>query len=155
MDSESTAADVYTSALCASTLATLSDQYDLDADRAISWLQTQVGPDGLLPGFRLHSTWIALPAFTKMLGHKSKTTRRMIVGLAEKLSPEWEASMIAWMLNSLIDAGYRRTTQLVERSLELLGTMQRPDGSWGSEDEGGDVQATLMAIRAARRLGIR
>jgi hypothetical protein len=153
MDPESSAGDVYTTALCASTLATLSSAHDLDADRATTWLQTQVGQDGLLPGFGVHSTWLALPCFARFVGLKSKTTRRMVVGLAQQLSADWTGSMLAWMLNSLADAGYRRTTQLVDRAAAQLEQSQRPDGGWSSEDEGFEVDATVEAVRAIRRVG--
>jgi hypothetical protein len=152
MDSESVAADVYTTALCASTLALLSDN-DLPVDQAVAWLQTQQGRDGLLSGFRAHSSWLALPAFVTIYGQETRATRRLVAGLGSILDEGWPASMLAWLLQSALDANYTRRTELVNRAWQLLGASQQPDGSF-SLDEGDDpVHTTLQAIDVAQRLG--
>ncbi len=69
MDPNDTAADIYTTALCASTLALYSDD-TLPPDRAVNWLQTQQGRDGLLAGFRVVATAQALPAFVEISGRR-------------------------------------------------------------------------------------
>src|SRR3712207_8336895 len=48
----------YTTALCGATLIA-GGEGDVAADRAVVWLQTQQGRDGLLHGFKLHARWLA------------------------------------------------------------------------------------------------
>lgn len=152
MDPESAAADVYTTALCASTLVLLSNN-DLPADQGVAWLQTQQGRDGLLQGFKAHSSWLALPAFAAIFGHETRTTRRLVAGLGSILDDTWSGSMLASMLQSALDAEYDRRTQLVNRAWVQLEQAQQPDGSF-TVDEGDDpVLATLQAIDVALRIG--
>lgn len=151
MDPTSTPADIYTTALCANTLAVLSDD-ELPVDIAVVWLQTQQARDGLLTGFRAHSSWLAVPAFEKILGQETRATRRLIAGLGENLSPEWSASMLAWMLQSLLDAHYTRRTELFNRAWLMLNDAQQPDGSFAAEEGEDPIQTTLQALDVARRL---
>lgn len=153
-DPESTPADIYTTALCASALAVFADD-ELPVDRAVSWLQTQQARDGLLTGFRTHSSWLAVPAFEKIYGQETRATRRLIAGLGTSLSPQWPGSMLAWMLQALLDAGYTTRTSLVERSWELLQASQQPDGSFTIEEDDSVVQTTLAAIDVALRFDVR
>lgn len=151
MDPDSTAADVYTTALCASTIAVLSDD-DLTADVAVNWLQTQQARDGLLVGFKAHSSWLAIPAFERIFGQETRATRRLIAGLGTILAPEWSSGMVAWMLQSLLDGRYTRRTELVNRAWLQLSDAQLPDGSFGVEEGEDPVQTTLQAIDVAQRL---
>ena len=151
MDPESTAADVYITAWCASTLVLLSDN-DLPADQGVAWLQTQQGRDGLLQGFKAHSSWLALPAFAAIFGQETRATRRLVAGLGSILDGTWPGSMLAWLLQSALDAEYDRSTQLVNRAWLQLEQAQQPDGSF-TVDEGDDpVQTTLQAIDGALRM---
>lgn len=151
MDPESPAADVYTTALCASTLVVLGGD-EIAAEQALSWLQTQQGRDGLLSGFKAHSTWLAVPAFAIVLDQETRATRRLVAGLGELLADDWTGAMLAWMLQSLLDGGYTRRTRLVDRAWAQLQSAQQPDGSF-SADEGDDpIQATLQAIDVAQRI---
>ena len=153
MDPDSTAADIYLTALCAATLLRDEDA-SIGVDRAVVWLQTQQGRDGLLQGFKLHASWMAMPAFAEMLGQEARPTRRLITGLGKALTPEWAASMIAEMLRRLLDAGYSLRTEVVARGWELLQQAQQPDGSFESEEAPeGAVAATLAVLQVARLLG--
>ena len=153
MDPESAVADIYTTALCAATLLAYSDAA-LAVDRAVAWLQTQQGRDGLLAGFKLHASWLAVPAFAEMLGQDARPTRRLIAGLGDALNPEWMPSMLAGMLDRLLDAGYSQRTEVVARAWELLQTMQEQDGSFVSEDgPDGAAATTLLVLDVMRRLG--
>lgn len=154
MDPESPAADVYTTALCASTIITMSDD-DLPADLAVDWLQTQQARDGLLIGFRAHSSWLAVPAFAAIYGPETRSTRRLIAGLGAIFAPDWSAGMTAWMLQSLLDARYTRRTELVDRAWQHLRGAQQSDGSFGADEGDDPVQATLQAIDVAQRMGVR
>lgn len=153
MDPESPAADVYTTAQCASALATFSDAYELEVEQAVAWLQTQQSRDGLLIGFKAHSSWLAVPAFAAALEHDTRSTRRLIGGLGELLSSDWDAAMLAWLLQALLDGGYTRRTQLVNRAWQMLQSAQQPDGSFAAEDEDA-VLTTLQAIDVAQRITI-
>jgi hypothetical protein len=149
-DPETTAADVYTTALCAGTLAVLSDD-ELPVDLAVNWLHKQQARDGVLVGFRAHSSWLAVPAFERIFGNEMRGTRRLIAGLGTIFSNEWPASMTAWMLQSLLDAGYTTRTTLVERAWDHLQTTQLPDGSFTVEADDSPVETTLTAIGVALR----
>ena len=149
-DPESTAADVYTTALCAGTLAILSDD-ELPVDLAVNWLHTQQARDGVLVGFRAHSSWLAVPAFERIFGQETRATRRLIAGLGTIFSLEWPASMTAAMLQALLDAGYTTRTTLVERAWEQLQTAQLPDGSFTVEADDSPVQAALTTLDVALR----
>lgn len=153
MDPESAAGDVYTTALCARTLLGRPDA-DLALDRAVAWLQTHQGRDGLLEGFKAPASWLAVPVFAHLLGHDARATRRLVAGLGAALSDEWTPAMLAGMLRSLLDAGYNLRTELVSRGWTLLQTQQQPDGSF-APDEGTESAAdvTLMVLDVARRLG--
>jgi squalene cyclase len=151
MDPDSTAADIYTTALCAGTIAALSDD-DLPVEVAATWLQTQQARDGLLTGFRAHASWLAVPAFARVLGQETRATRRLVGGLGSILGPEWSGMMLAWMLQSLLDAGYTRRTEVVDRAWQQLSAMQQPDGSFPVEEDEDPVQATLQALDVVRQL---
>lgn len=154
MDPESTAADVYTTAICASTLV-VTGYDELATEQAVDWLQTQQGRDGLLSGFKAHSSWIAVPGFATLLGHETRATRRLIAGLGQLLSDEWDSTMLAWMLQSLLDGGYTRRTEVVNRAWLLLNDRQQPDGSFGAEEGGDPVQTALQALAVAQRINER
>lgn len=143
-----TAADIYTTALCASTQAQFSDN-GLPVDRALAWLQTQQGREGLLPGFKLHSSWLAVPAFVEGLGREARATRRIVAGLGEALNHEWSGAMLAACLYSMLAAGYTTQTRMVARGWEMLQAKQQADGSV-TTDEGEDAaEATFQAIAVA------
>lgn len=154
MDAESDEALVYTTALCAATLASY-DENPLEVDQAVNWLQGQIAPTGLLPGFRIEATAWAIPAFVANGHRETRSVKRMLMGLGKVLSPEWDAPTLATMLTGLSQAGFPRATREVERGLALLGDLQRPDGGWNDGDGKPDAQLTLQIIRAARRFGLR
>lgn len=151
MDPESVPADVYTTALCASTLVVLGGD-ELAADQSIGWLQTQQGRDGLLSGFKAHSSWLAVPAFATLLDPETRATRRLIAGLGEILADDWSAAMLTWMLQCLLDGGYTRRTRLVDRAWALLGAAQRPDGSFTVDEDDDPIQTAIQAIDVAQRI---
>lgn len=151
MDPDSTAADIYTTALCAATLAVF-DEDELAVDLAVNWLQSQQGRDGLLAGFRAHSSWIAVPAFVAVLGKETRATRRLVGGLGELLKDDWNGAMLAWLLRSLLDAGYGLATPVVARAWTLLQAAQQSDGSFGAEEGEEPVPTVLQALAVARQL---
>ena len=153
MDPESAAGDVYTTALCARTLLDHPDA-GLEIDRAVAWLQTHQGRDGLLEGFKAPASWLAVPVFAHLLGHDARAARRLVAGLGAILSDEWTPAMLAGMLRSMLEAGYGLRTELVSRGWALLKTQQQPDGSF-APDEANESAAdvTLMVLDVARRIG--
>jgi len=151
MDPDSTAADVYTTAICANALAVFNGD-ELAVDQAVAWLQTQQARDGLLVGFRAHSSWLALPAFTEIYGQETRTTRRLVAGLGSILDDGWPGSMLAWLLQCALDAGYTRRTELVDRAWQQLDRTQHPDGSFSVDEGDNPIHATLQALDVARRI---
>jgi hypothetical protein len=151
MDPDSTAADVYTTAICANALAVFGGN-ELTVDQGVAWLQTQQARDGLLIGFRAHSSWLALPAFVEIYGQETRTTRRLVAGLGSVLDDGWPGSMLAWLLQCAVDAGYTRRTELVDRAWQQLARAQQDDGSF-TVDVGDDpLHTTLQALDVARRI---
>lgn len=151
MDPESPPADIYTTAVCAASLAVFGED-ELAVERAVDWLQSQQGRDGLLAGFRAHSSWIAVPAFVAALGEETRATRRLVGGLGAMLQADWTGAMLAWMLCSLLDAGYDMDTPVVARAWSQLQAAQQPDGSFGAEEGEDPVPTVLQALAVARRL---
>lgn len=152
MVTDSPAADVYTTALCASALAQWGDDLLL-VDRAVNWLQSQQGRDGLLQGFRLHSSWLALPAFVEVLEREARVTRRLVGSLGEALRSDWTGAMLASALRSFVAAGYTDRTAVVVRLWELLQTTQQPDGSVMVDESEDAVAATVDALAVALHFG--
>lgn len=156
LDPEAEGALVYTTAVCAGTLAGTDDPADLLAvDQAVGWLQPQVAPNGLLPGYRAFATAWALPAIATVAHRESRTVKRMVGGLGDLLSPDWDAPMLGMLLAGLSQAGLPRATKVVERALQMLTKLQRPDGAWADEHGAPDANLTLQIMRAARRFGLR
>lgn len=155
MDPDSDDATIYTTALCAATLAAANPDDMLALDQAVTWLQPQVPSNGLLPGFRVHATALAVRAFVAVAHRETRSVRRMIGGLGDQLTPEWDAATLGVVVGSLAAAGFPRATKVIERALGLLSKLQRPDGAWADEQDQPDGHLTLQIIRAARRLGVR
>lgn len=143
---DNNAADVYTTALCSSILV----PWDVDllaVDRGVGWLQSQQGMDGLLAGFRLPASWLALPALAQVLNADARAVRRVVAALGDGLSRDWSGAMLAECLRSFAAAGYSpHTTKVVSRALEQLHRDQQPDGSFSAEDEADVAEATVQAI---------
>lgn len=156
MHPESDDGTIYTTALCANTLALLGEAEDtLAIDQAVTWLQPQIANNGLLPGFRVHATALALPAFVAIAHAETRSVKRMLRGLGDVLSDAWDTSMLALALIAVAQAGLDRHIKLVERLLNLLTQRQQPDGAWRNDDDQPDAVLTLQILRAARRVGIR
>lgn len=148
MDPDATPADVYTTALCASALLG-DDATIIQIDRAVSWLQTQQGRDGLLHGFKIQASTIALPVFADLLGEEARPTRRLVAGLGRALTPEWDAGLLAQLLFRLRQAGYGFHTEVVARAWDLLQAAQIPDGSFTTEEPEGNMAVTIRALDIA------
>ncbi len=153
MDSTNPAADVYTTALCAGALAQYGGN-ELVVDRGVNWLQTQQGRAGLLPGWKLHSSWLALPAFVQVLDVQTRSTRRLVGGLGEALGADWTGDMLTGCLSACLSAGYTLHTTLVARAWDLLRAQQGSDGGWSvAEDERPAVALQAVAVALQIELG--
>lgn len=154
MDAESAWADVHTTAVCAGRLAGRAEA-ELATDRAVAWLKTQQGRDGLLEGFKVFASAAALPAFAAMLGEDARATRRLVAGLGSVLQPDWTAAMLTATLAGLLAAGFGWRTEVVERAWLQLQALQLPDGSFAAADESeSPTSITLAALAIHRRLGV-
>ena len=153
MDPESTAADIYTTALCANAV-TPYDDGALAIDRATAWLQTQQARDGLLNGFKVTASAYAVPVFAELLGAEGRATRRLVGGIGNVLRPDWSASALALLLRQLFDAGYGLRTEVVARAWTALQNAQQADGSFVDEDDEASPSAvTLEVLVVAHQLG--
>lgn len=149
MEPDSTAADVYTTAYCASAL--IGDlETIIQIDRTVTWLLTQQGRDGLLHGFKIQSSATALPVFADLLGEEARPTRRIVAALGKALAPDWDAGLLTVLLVRLRQAGYGFHTEVVVRAWDQLQAAQADDGSFTSEDEpDGTVATTIRALDIA------
>ncbi len=153
MDPDATAADVYTTASCASALVPFPEG-SLALDRAQAWLQSQQGRDGLLQGFKLHASAYAVPVFSETLGIEGRGIRRLVGGLGNVLRSDWAASTLVLLLRQMFDAGYGLRTEVVARAWTMLQAAQLADGSFAEEDEDtGSSAVTLDVMFVAHQLG--
>ena len=153
MEPDDSAADVYTTALCANALVPYP-QASLVLDRAQAWLQTQQARDGLLQGFKLHASVLAIPVFPETVSTESRATRRLVAGLGGSLGPDWPASTMVLLLRHMLDAGYGLRTEVVARAWTMLQPAQMEDGSFANEDENiGSAAVTLDVLFIAHQLG--
>lgn len=156
MDSESDAALIYTTAVCSASLALLDNpEVNVAADKANTWLLGQIANNGLLPGFRVEATgWAMLAAV--LLGHReSRPVKRMLGGLGDLLSTDWDAPSLAVMLNGAGIARIPRMTRAVTQAINLLRNLQQPSGAWLNEDGLPDPLLTAWIVRIVRRFGLR
>ncbi len=153
-DPESDAALVYTTARAAAALSVLGENL-IELDSAMNWLQGQVAPTGLLPGFRIVATAWAVPAFVAVSHRDTRSVKRMIAGLGNALSPEWDAPLLSTLLSTLALARFPRATRVITRALEQVSALQLSSGAWPNEDGAPDAEVTFQIVRAARWFGLR
>lgn len=153
-DPEAEAALAYTTARALAALATL-EMEPIALDNATLWLQGQIGSNGLLPGFRVVATAWALPGFVALTHRETRSVKRMVGGLAQALTPEWDAPLLTTVLYALVLAGFPRATRLILRMLDQLSALQLPSGLWPDEEGQPSLALTMQIVRAARRLGLR
>ena len=71
------------------------------------------------------------------------------------LDSQWDASALAWLLNTYLNAGVAPSTPLLTYARSLLESGQHPNGSFSSDD--GDpftLDVTIQAVRALQAAGI-
>jgi hypothetical protein len=99
--------------------------------------------------------WIMGALFTIAEGETSEVAQATRAYLEARLDDQWDASALAWMLNTYLNAGIAPSTPLLARARALLEQAQQPNGSFSSDD--GDpfiLDATIQAVRALQAAGV-
>ncbi len=102
-----------------------------------------------------HTIWIMGALFTIAEGAQSEVAQTAHAYLEVRLDTHWDASALAWLLNTYFNAGISSATPLLARARALLEEKQRPDGSFASDD--GDaftLDVTIQAVRALQAAGM-
>lgn len=99
--------------------------------------------------------WIMGALFTIAEGENSEVAQAARAYLEARLDSNWDASALAWLLNTYLNAGITPSTPLLAKARELLEPLQRPNGSFTSDD--GDpftLDVTIQAVRALQAAGV-
>ena len=99
--------------------------------------------------------WIMGALFTIAEGENSEVAQMAREYLEARLDRDWDASALAWLLNTYLNAGITPSTPLLAKARALLEQLQQPNGSFSSDD--GDpftLDATIQAVRALQAAGV-
>ena len=108
-----------------------------------NYLRGLQGPDGKFSGF-IHTTWLAIAIFgTGPYADKHVATRALEY-LETADIDDWDASCIAWCLESMKQGDADRASGLRGKLKGMLSDTQEPDGSWPSE--GGERAKSRDAV---------
>jgi hypothetical protein len=102
----------------------------------------------------LHTTWLATSAFIMAGDQYAVRAKRGMLALMNRPLSDYEASQLAWLLNSFKTAGISRGHHVATHFLIKLRQLRRQNGSWASED--GDMHAvdsTIESLRVFKRFG--
>lgn len=124
------------------------------AARGLEFLLNRRHANGRFVGF-WHTTWLAASALAAARGPGHQAVGAALEAIASHPLDVWEASQLAWMLQSFRRGGLPADRPPIPGLLARLAQSQRPDGSWGSED-GSEfaVFATVESLRALKAYGI-
>ncbi|MHB0885079.1 MAG: prenyltransferase/squalene oxidase repeat-containing protein [Bacillota bacterium] len=119
-------------------------------DRGLEFLLDHRHANGRFVGF-WHTTWLAASALAAARGPDHPAVGPALDAIGTHAPEVWEASQLAWMLQSFRRGGIPADRRPIPGLLARLAESQRPDGSWGSED-GAEFAAfaTIESLRALR-----
>jgi hypothetical protein len=121
------------------------------ATRAAGYLLLYLGGRDRLPSF-LQADWLAAGMW-QCLG-RADLANRLCTFLESRVS-EMPAGSLAWLILALRGAGLDASHTLLAAAAARLDALQTEDGHWPGEDgPGRDVDATLDALFALRRVGL-
>ena len=99
--------------------------------------------------------WIIGALFTISEGENSEVAQMAREYLEARLDSNWDASALAWLLNTYLNADITPSTPLLRKARALLEQLQQPNGSFISDD--GDpftLDVTIQAVRALQAAGV-
>jgi hypothetical protein len=99
--------------------------------------------------------WIMGALFSIAEGEDLEVAQAAREYLEARLDSQWDASALAWLLNTYLNAGISPASSLLTRARALLAKLQQPDGSFASGD--GDaftLDVTIQAVRALQAAGV-
>jgi hypothetical protein len=143
-------ANVYLTADSAYHLAVGRDAELEAVTRACNYLY-QLELDAQYP----QTIWIMGALFSVAEGETSEVAQMAREYLEARLDEQWDASALAWLLNTYLNAGINPASPLLARARALLENMQQPNGSFASDD--GDpftLDVTIQAVRALQAAGV-
>jgi hypothetical protein len=100
--------------------------------KTIDYLAGLQGPTGRLKGF-YHATWIALSVFGRKGHYNRKIWSGALAFLESEDISDWDASCIAWCLDSMKHGGVGKSSKLWDKLKSQLSATQEQDGGWPSE----------------------
>ncbi|MHB8926854.1 MAG: prenyltransferase/squalene oxidase repeat-containing protein [Bacillota bacterium] len=135
-------------------LGAMADAARAAAARGLEFLLDRRHANGRFVGF-WHTTWLATSALAAARGPSHPAVGAALDAIGFHPFDVWEASQLAWMLQSFRRGGLRADRPPIPGLLARLAQSQRPDGSWGSED-GSEfaVFATVESLRAIRSMHV-
>jgi hypothetical protein len=107
--------------------------------KTAQYLRKHQTPDGKFTGY-IHTTWIALSIFGKNGLCEERIYSKALAFLENVDCEDWDASCIAWCLDSMKRGVVENDSTLWNKLLGQLSATQEPDGSWPS-DEGDHLKA--------------
>lgn len=121
-----------------------------EVKQAAEYLQYMQSVDGSLPSY-LQAVWLAAGMW-RILGQEEKVRRSVL--FLQLRAGRMSASMLSWMLVTLLLSGLDPDNPLVKNGLERLDTLQGADGRWESDDGAAyDVHVTLQSLQAFELVG--
>lgn len=120
---------------------------------AMDFLMRFVHPDGHFYGF-LHTNWVGASFLAMMLGKDHWAVRGALSYLRDVPADSWAPSQLAWLLWSLISAGFSSKDPDVKYFLAILNKKQWEDGSFEPENKGREVETTIEIIKTLKLLGL-
>lgn len=117
--------------------------------KTTQYLRKHQTPDGKFEGY-IHTTWIALSIFGRNGLFNEEIHSKALAFLENADIEDWDASCIAWCLDSMKHGEVDRESPLWDKLFQRLSATQEPDGSWPSEDgdhlKARDINSVLVAV---------
>jgi hypothetical protein len=107
--------------------------------KTAQYIKKHQEPEGRFTGY-IHTTWMALSIFGKNGFGNEKIYSRALTFLEKIDIEDWDASCVAWCLDSMKRGDVDNDSTLWNKLLGQLSATQEPDGSWPS-DEGDHLKA--------------
>lgn len=121
--------------------------------KATEYLLRHRSPEGTFQGFR-HTTWLAVPLLARQRGLDNPMVQGALKALIRL--PDWDATDLTWVLESLYCAGLPAHHEVVAALLARLEGLQEAEGRWKSADNPDDPVAqtleTLIVLHHYHRL---
>lgn len=143
------ASQLYLTANCGYWIALLSP-IQPSKDKATNFLLKHLGEHGRFPSY-LHTHWLTA-GLCYATGNRHHAEK--IISYLENKQNEFSANNLTWLTVCLLAAKMPAHHPFLQRAINRLAQLQKPDGRWQSDDQmEEDVHVTLEALRALKLSG--